>query len=418
LDIIKGGPSVRRRFLDMTISQIKPSYFYDLQQYAKTELEAIVVRYKEIAQELGLSNDIIEDIEADLKARLSLDKKSRGKYIDSLKAAGEDNCAKLVASYLQSLNINAKYVNPKDAGLLLSNEYGNASVLPESYDNLKTLAKMDGIIIFPGFFGYSKNGDIVTFSRGGSDITGSILAAAINADMYENFTDVDCVYSANPNIIPNPQPIEEITYKEMRELSYAGFSVFHEEALVPVYKSDIPVRIMNTNNPDAPGTTIIPYRKDIKSPVIGVAGDTGFCCISMSKYLMNREIGFGRKVLNILEDEHLSFEHMPSGIDNMSIILKEEQLSRESEERIVRRIKTELHVDDIFVQRDLALVMIVGEGMQSTVGIASRATTAIASAGINIEMISQGFFEFSMMFGVDKDKCIDAIKALYYEFFK
>jgi aspartate kinase len=203
----------------------------------------------------------------------------------------------------------------------------------------------------------------------------------------------------------------------MRELSYAGFSVFHEEALVPVYNKGIPVRIKNTNNPNAVGTTIIPFRNDIKNPVVGVSGDTGFCCISMSKYLMNREVGFGRKVLNILEDENLSFEHMPSGIDNMSVILKEKQLRREAEERIVQRIKTELHVDDVFVQRNLALIMIVGEGMQSTVGTASRATSSLANAGINIEMISQGFFEFSMMFGVKEDKCVSAIKALYNEFF-
>jgi aspartate kinase len=380
-------------------------------------LEAIVSRYREISQQLNMSDEIIEQIEADLRFRLSLDKKNSGRFIDSLKAAGEDNCAKLVASYLQCLGIEAQYVNPKSAGLLLSNEYGNAHVLPESYENLKKLANIQGIVVFPGFFGYSKSGDIVTFSRGGSDITGSILAAAVNADLYENFTDVDCVYSANPNIISNPQPIVEITYKEMRELSYAGFSVFHEEALVPVYNKGIPVRIKNTNNPNAVGTTIIPFRNDIKNPVVGVSGDTGFCCVSMSKYLMNREVGFGRKVLNILEDENLSFEHMPSGIDNMSVILKEKQLRREAEERIVQRIKTELHVDDVFVQRNLALIMIVGEGMQSTVGIASRATTSLANAGINIEMISQGFFEFSMMFGVKEDKCVSAIKALYNEFF-
>lgn len=382
------------------------------------ELQTIINRYSEIAQQLNLPNDILEQIKADLTGRLSLDKTNSGRFIDCLKAAGEDNCAKLVAAYLQSLGVEAQYVNPKDAGLLLSNEYGNAHVLPESYENLKDLVNIQGIIVFPGFFGFSTSGNVVTFSRGGSDITGSILAAAVDADLYENFTDVDCVYSANPNIILDPQPIEEITYKEMRELSYAGFSVFHEEALVPVYNKGIPVRIKNTNNPNVPGTTIIPFRSDIKIPVVGVAGDTGFCCISMGKYLMNREVGFGRKVLHILEDENLSFEHMPSGIDNMSIILKEKQLGRDAEERIVQRIKTELHVDDVFVQRNLALVMIVGEGMQSTVGTASRATSCLSKVGINIEMISQGFFELSMMFGVSGSNCINAIKALYNEFFK
>ena len=385
---------------------------------AESELQAIVTRYAEIAAELGLSDDIVSVIAEDLKARVNSDKTNKERYLDNLKAAGEDNSAKLVAAYLCSIGSDARYVNPKDAGLFLSDEYGNAQVLPQSYENLMSLSNYTGITIFPGFFGYSTNGEVVTLPRGGSDITGSILAAAVKADLYENFTDVDNVYSANPNLIESPKPIYEATYREMRELSYAGFSVFHEEALVPVFQRGIPVRIKNTNNPSAPGTTIVKERHNITEPVVGIAGDVGFCFIYLSKYLMNREIGFGRKLLQILEEEHIPFEHMPSGIDNITIILKQVHLDEQKEKRIVERIRTELAVDDISVLKNLALVMIVGEGMRNTVGITARASGALSRESINLDMISQGPSEVSMIFGIKDHERDRAIKALYDEFFK
>ena len=384
---------------------------------AEKELEDLVKRFSDIAADLCVSKDIVSIITADLKARIEGDTSNKGRFMDSLKAAGEDNCARLVAAYLRDTGVEASYVSPADAGLLLSDEFGNAQVLPQSYDNLKSLKNLPGITIFPGFFGYSPKGEVVTLPRGGSDITGSILAAAVDADLYENFTDVDNVYSVNPNLIPNPRPIQELTYREMRELSYAGFSVFHEEALVPVYMKGIPVRIKNTNNPDAPGTTIRKTRENITDPVMGIASESGFCFIFMSKYLMNREVGFVRKILTILEDECLSYEHIPSGIDNISIILKQDRLDAGKEARVVNRIKNELAVDDISVQRDIALVMIVGEGMQHSIGIASRATTAFYKSGVNIEMINQGSSEVSMMFGVKNEDSDKAVKALYQEFF-
>ena len=384
---------------------------------AAGELAALVARFADIAAELGVTQEVVDSIALDLKNRVEADASDRDRFMDSLKAAGEDNCAKLVAAYLRTTGVDASYINPKTAGLLLSDEFGNARVLPRSYENLAALKNAPGISIFPGFFGYSLKGDVVTLPRGGSDITGSILAAAVDAELYENFTDVDSVFSVNPNIVPDPCPIHELTYREMRELSYAGFSVFHEEALVPVFLKGIPVRIKNTNNPDASGTTIVRTRGNITSPVVGIAGDDGFCCIYMSKYLMNREVGFGRKILQILEEEHVSYEHMPSGIDNLSVILRQNQLDSTKEERIVNRIKSETSVDDIHVRRDLALVMIVGEGMQHTVGIASRATGAFSASGVNIEMINQGASEVSILFGVKASDSTNAVKALYNEFF-
>ena len=385
---------------------------------SNAEFKAIIERYAEIAKELNMPEEIVEVIEKDLKQRLSSSVDNKGKFMDLLKAAGEDNTAKLVASYLTAKGFKATYINPKAAGLFLSDEFGNARVLPESYENLKQLKNIDGIKIFPGFFGYSKSGDVVTFPRGGSDITGSILAAAVKADVYENFTDVDSVFVANPNIIKNPKPISVLTYREMRELSYAGFSVLHEETLEPVYRTGIPVCIKNTNNPSAEGTLIIPDLKKKAGPVAGIACDTGFCNIYVSKYMMNREIGFGRKLLQILEDEGISYEHLPSGIDNVSIVLREKQLDKATEERVMKRIKDELDVDDVSIEHDLALVMIVGEGMMHTVGISSRATSALAKSGVNIQMINQGSSEVSSMYGIKAVDADNAVKALYREFFE
>ena len=225
------------------------------------------------------------------------------------------------------------------------------------------------------------------------------------------------VYSANPNLVDNPQPITEMTYREMRELAYAGFSVFHEEALTPVYYKGIPVNIKNTNNPSAPGTIISPKLRDPYPPVVGVAGDKGFCSIYVRKYLMNHEIGFGRKLLELLESEGISYEHSPSGIDDISVVIRESQLTEEIEERLIRDIKEKLRPDDIYIQRGQALIMLVGEGCKNTVGISAKATKALADANINIEMINQGSSDLSIMFGIRKERCNDAIVALYNAFF-
>ena len=280
------------------------------------------------------------------------------------------------------------------------------------------LNNIDGIIIFPGFFGYTVDGNVATFPRGGSDITGSILAAALKVDLYENFTDVDAVYAAHPGLIRNPVAISELTYREMRELSYAGFSVLHEETLVPVFIAGVPVCIKNTNNPTAPGTKISLKRDYSPTHVVGIASDAGFCCIYVSKFMMNRELGFGRKLLQILEEEGVSYEHTPSGVDNISIIFKQSQFkTQDIEQKIIDRIKNELNCDDVSIERDLALIIIVGEGMKNTVGTAARATTALAKASISLEMINQGSSEISMMFAVRQDESVKAVVALYNEFF-
>ncbi len=384
---------------------------------AEQELKALVERYAGIQRETGVSEKIVGEIEKDLRGRLEADRANKGKFVDRMKAAGEDNCAKLVAEIFRKNGLEATYVSPKDAGLLLTNECGNALVLKESYKNLESLRSHKGVVVFPGFFGYTESGEVVTFPRGGSDITGSIVAAGVGADVYENFTDVDSVLSVDPAIVPDGKPIPLLTYREMRELSYAGFGVFHDEAIEPVVHAGIPICVKNTNRPEAPGTMIVPKRECDAGTVVGVASSDGFCTVYVDKYLMNREIGFGRRLLQIVEEEGLSYEHAPSGIDNTSVILREKGLTAEKELKIIARIKDEMKADEVSVERGLALVMIVGEGMHFTVGVAARATKALADGGVNIEMINQGSSEISLMFGV---KAIDrkrAVKALYNAFF-
>lgn len=380
-------------------------------------LEEIVERYASIVRELHIPEAILTRIREDLLVLLHADQSNPKSYLDALKASGEDNNAKLVAAFFQSQGVEAEYVDPKQAGLIVKDEDGHTVVLPESYKRLYALREKSGIIVFPGFFGYTEKGDVLTFSRSGSDITGAILAAAVKADMYENFTDVDAVYSVNPNLVATPKEIREITYREMRELSYAGFTVLHDEALIPAFRAGIPVNIRNTNNPTAPGTLIVNKRDNTNGPVIGIASDKGFCSIYISKYMMNREIGFGRKMLSILEDYGVAYEHTPSGIDDVTLILRQDQMSAESEAEIVQRFKEELHADEVVVEHDLALIMVVGEGMRHNVGTTARAAKALANAKVNIDMINQGSSEVSMMFGVKGEFEDQAVEALYHEFF-
>lgn len=380
-------------------------------------LEMVMNRYAEIAKELELDEVVIAEIREHFISLLHGDKSKPTRYIDALKASGEDNNAKLVAAYFRKQGIDAHYINPQSAGLIVTDEEGYTQVLPESYNQLSKLRDQSGILVFPGFFGYNDAGEVVTFSRSGSDITGSILANGTKADLYENFTDVDAVYSVNPSVVENPKPIKVLTYREMRELSYAGFSVFHDEALFPAFRAGIPVQIKNTNNPSAPGTKVVNTRENENGPVVGIASDKGFCSIYVRKYLMNREIGFGRKLLQILEDFHVSYEHIPSGIDDTTIILREHRLNKEIETNIVERIMNELHADEVKVEHDLALLMVVGEGMKHNVGTTARASKALANAKVNIEMINQGSSEVSMMFGIKARDEEKAVRALYQEFF-
>lgn len=383
---------------------------------------AVVERYASMADELKLGEDIIRIIADDLKARLAqVGEIPPAEFMDLLKASGEDNNAKLVAVAFQARGKKATYADPKTTGMVLKGEFGDAQLDPVSYGKLaESLKDFDGIVIYPGFFGYTAEGKIATFPRGGSDITGSILAAAVCADVYENFTDVDSVYPCDPRIVPEVKKgegIETMTYREMRELAYAGFGVFADEAVIPAVRARIPINIRNTNHPSAPGTMIQQFRRVVPGSVIGIASADGFSNIFIEKYLLNRELGFGRKVLQILEDHGISYEHSPSGVDSLSVVLKTQCLKGGIEEKVIQEIKNRLSPDFVHVDHDLTMLMIVGEGMCNTPGIFGRICAAVGEAGVSMTMVNSGSSEVSFMAAVrTRDRDV-AVKALYKAFF-
>ena len=384
------------------------------------QLGAVVERYALIADELKLGEDIVADITRDLRSRVAQVKDLRPEeFLDLVKAAGEDNNAKLVAVAFAARGRKARYASPKDTGMVLKGEFGDATLDPDSYSTLsRAFSNFEGIVIYPGFFGYTKDGKVATFPRGGSDITGSILAAAVCADVYENFTDVDSVYPVDPRIVPEVKDgIPTMTYREMRELAYAGFGVFADDAVIPAVRARIPINIRNTNHPGEPGTMIQQSRRVVPGTVVGIASADGFCNIVVEKYLMNREIGFGRKLLQILEDERVPYEHMPSGVDSQCIVIKEQYLPKEVERRVVSTIRRELEPDFVTVQRDITTLMVVGEGMCYTPGMLAKACLALASAGISLSMVNQGSSEVSFMIAVRKQDRDNAVRSLYKAFF-
>lgn len=381
-------------------------------------IEEIYQRYAEIAEAFAVSDRVLTAIKDDLNSLLVEPITDNPHLYDRILASGEDNNAKLIAGVLQAQGVAARYLSPQELGIVVSDEPGNARILARSYPLIKRWQDSQEILVIPGFFGFTEAGKICTFSRGGSDITGAIVAAGVVADLYENFTDVDGIYAANPHYVHRPEMIKEITYREMRELAYAGFTVLHDEALMPSFRAKIPVVIKNTNNPVAPGTKITTQRDRHERPVVGIASDEGFTMIYLSKYLMNREVGFTRRVLSILEDFNISYEHMPSGIDDISIVLRANQIpSKEMEEELMRTIAYEIDPDELRLIHDLSMVMVVGEGMRQKVGITAESTAALARKKINLEMINQGSSEVSIMFGIHKDQEKLAIRTLYYTFF-
>lgn len=384
---------------------------------------AVVERYAEIAQQLKLGNEIVRNIELDLIDRLAqVNKLTDEEFLDLMKAAGEDNSARLVAVAFTARGRKCRYAGPKETGMVLTGKHGDAQLDPSSYATLsRAFSNFEGIVVYPGFFGYTKEGKVATFPRGGSDITGSILAAAVCADVYENWTDVDSVLPCDPRVVPEVtegEGIPTMTYREMRELAYAGFGVFNDDAVIPAVKARIPINIRNTNHPSEPGTMIQQSRRVVPGTVVGIAAMDNCCNLVVEKYLMNREVGFGRKLLTCLEEEGVSYEHMPSGVDNQCIIVKEQYLPREREARVISTIRRVVKPDYVTVERGLTMIMVVGEGMCFTPGMLAKACVALASENINISMVNQGSNELSFMIAikrVDRDK---ALKALYRTFFK
>ena len=386
------------------------------------EFGEVAERYASMADALKLGDGIVKLIEDDLHGRLAQAKSlAPEEFMDLMKAAGEDNNAKLVAAAFEARGRKARYASPKDTGMVLKGSFGDATLDPESYARLsRAFSNFEGIVVYPGFFGYTREGKVATFPRGGSDITGSILAAAVCADVYENFTDVDSVYPCDPRIVEDVKKgdgIPTMTYREMRELAYAGFGVFNDDAVIPAVKARIPINIRNTNHPSAPGTMIQQSRRVVPGTVVGIASADGFCNIVVEKYLMNRQIGFGRRLLQVLEEAGISYEHMPSGVDSQCVVVKECYLPKENEHKILQALRRELEPDYVTIERDLTMVMVVGEGMCYTPGMLAKACLALASVGISLSMVNQGSSEVSFMIAIRQADRDLAVRSLYKAFF-
>lgn len=366
------------------------------------ELRQIQERYQEIID--GLSMDISLDAEFakighDFKEHAGKDyAASRGEYLNSI----------IMSAYLEYEFVDA-------AEVVFFKENGEFDALRTNEILGERLKNMPNAVI-PGFYGANPDGSIRTFSRGGSDITGSIVAKAVRADVYENWTDVSGFLIADPNIIPNPEKIETITYRELRELSYMGASVLHEESIFPVRSEGIPINIRNTNDPDNSGTWIVESTcQKPKFVITGIAGKKGFCSVNIEKDLMNTEIGFGRKVLQAFEDNGISFEHVPSGIDTMTVFVHQDEFV-DKEQNVVSAIHRLADPDMVDIEGELALIAVVGRGMKSTRGTAGRIFAALAHANINVRMIDQGSSELNIIIGVRNDDFENAIRAIYNMF--
>lgn len=380
---------------------------YDLaaadQDFTK-ELEAIHDRYKEIITGLALDLSLdaeFKTIAENFKAKAGSDyAASRGEYLNGI----------IMAAYLGFEFVDAaKVIRFTDSG-----EF-DADTTHEIMS--KYLSKFSQAVV-PGFYGSYADGRIKTFSRGGSDITGAIVAKAVRADVYENWTDVSGVLVADPRIVKNPVPINVITYKELRELAYMGASVLHEDAIFPVRQEGIPINIKNTNAPEDAGTWIVGSTcQKSKNIITGIAGKKGFCAVNIEKDMMNSEIGFGRKVLQAFEEYGISFEHIPSGIDTMTVFVHQDEFI-DKEQSVVSAIHRLAKPDSIDIEADLALIAVVGRGMRAQKGTAAAIFKAMADVDINIKMIDQGSSEQNIIIGVANRDFEVAIQAIYGAFVK
>lgn len=362
-------------------------------------LDNIKARYNEIIDGLSLTlslDDEFETIKKQFQAKAGSDyAASRGEYLNGI----------IMANYLGYEFIDAAEVIFFDENGVFDGEKTN-EILSER------LEKTERAVV-PGFYGALPNGEVKTFSRGGSDLTGSIVAKAAQVDMYENWTDVSGFMIADPRIINNPKTIEAITYKELRELSYMGATVLHEDAIFPIRKEGIPINIRNTNAPEDNGTLIVEATcRHPKYTITGIAGKQGFASITIEKAMMNSQIGFCRKVLQVFEDHGISIEHMPSGIDTMTVFVHQSEFE-EKEQKVLAAIHQAVQPDNIELESDLSLIAIVGRGMRSKRGTSGRVFSALAHSHVNVKMIDQGSSELNIVVGVRNHDFENAIQALY-----
>lgn len=371
----------------------------------KEAFAVIRKRFTDIATELGLSLDIksvLDKTEKEIEERKSAEfTASRGEYLAAI--------------------VTAEYLGFEFADAADMVRFDSEGKLNEEYTDDKVKSRLKNVknAVIPGFYGKNSDGEIKTFSRGGSDITGSVIARGVKADLYENWTDVSGFLVCDPRIVPECKPIRQVTYKELRELSYMGASVLHAEAIFPVMRGKIPINIRNTFKPQEEGTMIVPnerYSAENGSVITGIAGRKHFTVLSIEKSMMNSEVGFIRKVLSVIEHHGLCVEHVPSGIDTLSVILASEQLKDGVLSDIVNEVRENVSPDYIHVIENISLIATVGHGMTRRSGTAAKIFRALADAGINVRMIDQGSSELNIIIGVadtDYEKCI---RAIYYAF--
>lgn len=361
-------------------------------------------RFAEIVGELALSDRVLVELD---RFKMEL---SAGATRDFVASRGEYFSARLIAEYL-----DGEFIDPAEAIIIRA----NGTIDQDSYRALgEKMRHKDRVYVMAGFYGRDRTGLVKTFSRGGSDISGAIAARAVGAVLYENWTDTSGILMADPRIVKNPQSIAEISFREIREMAYMGASVFHDEAILPVREAAIPIRIKNTNRPEDIGTLITGSLSDktiSDTEIAGIAGRKDFSMICLEKSLMNKEIGFAHRLLGILREHGVSFEQCPSSIDSISVIVEDAQLQG-LEELIVDEIRRQLQPDSLYIEKDLALVAVVGEGMVRTVGIAAKIFNALKGAKINVRVINQGASEMNIIIGVAAIDYERAVRALYGAF--
>lgn len=367
--------------------------------------EKIRIRFLNIEKEIGKNIGIEEGMSA-MKADIQ-----NGAGRDYCVSRGEYFAARIMAAVLEIPFVDAtEFVRFDEDGVLDEKTFALGAEVLSKYPRA----------VVPGFYGLGADGKVRTFSRGGGDISGAIVARAVKASLYENWTDVSGFYACDPRIVNSPRLISELSYQELRELSYMGANVLHCESIFPVRSAGIPIRICNTFRPEDAGTYIVKNTtRDVRETVVtGIAGKTGFTSVTLEKSLMNSEVGFAEKVLSVLGKHGISFEHLPSGIDTMSLIIDNDFLKETDLNELMDEMKTAVQADKIYAHEDVALVATVGHGMAKNVGTSARLFKALSDAGINVNMIDQGSSELNIIVGVEGAHCADCIRAIYAEFFR
>lgn len=360
-------------------------------------------RYLEIVRDLDVKSTVVSDLD---HLENLIRKSPQDISVDYLVSRGEFLCARIMAEYLGATFVDAFPLIQFDA---------MHRVFPESYRAINKELSGPGIYVIPGFYGADTHGKVKTFTRGGSDISGSILAHGCDAILYENWTDVSGLLMADPRIVNNPKPMSFVSYPEIRELAYSGASVLHDEAIAPCRDKNIPINIKNTNRPQDAGTLIGPPATNAGHVITGIAGRKGFAMIHIEKSMMNKERGFGRKVFGIFEENGLSWEHSPTGIDSMSVVVEQKAFAA-VEEIVMDALIRQMAPDSVKVQKDLGLIATVGHGMSNHIGTAAKLFGALAGAGVNVRIIDQGASEINIIVGIDQADCEKGIRAIYEAF--